>query len=135
MNVAHRQVSAVLAVIALAIAPVSSSLHLVAVAHDVCAEHGEVVHGEHPDEHGAVHEATEDRSTVTGGGTHADPHDHGCVLLASLWTQPLPAHYAVSTVAPCHCGSDTSVAAHQSFATGDVLAWAPKQSPPIRLSA
>jgi len=128
---AHHRAAAVLAMLGLAVAPVSGTLHLAAEQHEICAEHGELVHGEHAHAEVEVHSAL----AVAGEPSHSNEHEHGCILLASLWSQPLPAHHATITVAPQVPSANGIAVTRLPRATGNVLAWAPKQSPPFAFAA
>ncbi len=131
LKTAHQRAGAVLATLGLAVAPVGGNLHLAAVQHEICAEHGELAHGEHT--HAEVE--ADGASTIAEEPSHSDEHDHGCVLLASLWSQPLPAHHATITIAPQVPSADQTALAHLPRASRNVLAWAPKQSPPVAVAA
>lgn len=118
--------SRLVSTIALALAltaQVSTLVHMGAVRHETCAEHGELVEveGAVADDHGA-------RSDGSSAGDDADEHDH-CLLA----TTPALHSIAPSLAHVVHVAAvddNVSVPAPRVVAT-TLLRSAPKTSPPL----
>jgi len=110
----------------LAAAPLASALHVVAVPHEVCADHGELVHGDHVSTSSAP-----DETASLGTETQADSHEHDHCLLgtpaagASLRPSRV---VAASTVAVTDGGF--SLRRSAPIASEALYRIAPKTSPP-----
>ena len=115
--------------IALALTALLTSLvHMGAVRHERCAEHGElvevlgpsVVHQQEPLAASAV-------TAVDGSADGTEDHDH-CLLatMTALPSQPAMLERATCVPAPCVTGAEAFLV----LIAGDVLGFAPKTSPP-----
>jgi hypothetical protein len=103
-----------------------ASLHQILTVHEVCAAHGELVHA--GEAHGAIAPHGTEHAWESGAQAEAEHHHCGTVPAAPLRA---PAVDAPSDCAPA------PVAVFESFdsfdgdlPTPDVLAFAPKLSPP-----
>jgi hypothetical protein len=107
-----------------------NSLHFSVVSHEVCAEHGELVHaGEHGEEHHAAH-SPEATSVSDSASEHA--HEHCSVFGRPEDTVPLatPPGVEIAAVAAADVAS-FSVRASVFVAPSTRLLAAPKTSPPV----
>ena len=104
-----------------------SSLHFALISHEICSEHGELVHS---GDHASAHHATHPVKSVSEG-TSEDAHEH-CQLLGRPEERlALAAPIGVEIVAPRV--SDVSLApqlATPLLARDTRLLSAPKTSPP-----
>ncbi|MBL8952796.1 MAG: hypothetical protein JNK82_18590 [Myxococcaceae bacterium] len=109
------------------VAQLTSFGHM-ATPHQVCAEHGELVHGADAAGQPAIAIADDDVVTAALPATAGDQHDH-CDLLADARRQ-LVSQAAVSTFAPQPAPDGSSVLESAHAAQVALLAVAPKSSPP-----
>jgi hypothetical protein len=103
-----------------------ASLHQALTPHDICAEHGELVHAEHQ----AIGETAHGTAPAVDEGPQAEPEHHHCgVVPAAPGRAPV-----VASDSECAFGAaalePSTVLLHRSAVTSDVLAFAPKASPP-----
>jgi hypothetical protein len=104
-----------------------ASLHQILTVHEVCAAHGELVHA------GDAHDATaahgSERAWESGAQAETEHHHCGTVPAAPLRAP------AVAATNECALAPVVVVASFESFEsdhpTPDVLAYAPKLSPPV----
>ena len=103
-----------------------ASFHQALTAHEVCAEHGELVHT------AAGHEGVGRHGSVPaveqGAGAEADHHHCGAVPAAP--TRALAVTRSEALAAPPLAVAAFSVSFESAALTAHVLAYAPKQSPP-----
>jgi hypothetical protein len=110
------------------LAQLTAALHFALISHQVCADHGELVHGSlgvrHLQSHG--HE-----SAVTTGGPETE-HDH-CPLLSRRLerTAVLEVPGVRLPDVPCTLVCGVVNASGRVPTRGELLLSAPKQSPPI----
>jgi hypothetical protein len=104
-----------------------ASLHQALTPHELCAEHGELVHADHAL---AGNEAAHGTTPAVDAAPQAEPEHHHCGVIP---TAPARA----SVVAPggeCTVGagalSSTTSPCERAVFSVDVLAFAPKASPP-----
>jgi hypothetical protein len=122
-------IQAVAALAALVVAGEHSltSLHQILTVHEVCAAHGELVHA--GETHGAIAPHGTERAWESGAQAEAEHHHCGTVPAAPLRAP------AVAATNGCALGPVVVVASFESFdsdlPTADVLAYAPKLSPPV----
>jgi hypothetical protein len=105
------------------------ALHFTLIQHEICAEHGELRHGE-ASAVGSERSAPSDASSLEGAARVEHEHEH-CAVLAtsSLRANITSRSAALLAPAPRACVSDISraAAAHPSLA---LLHYAPKLAPP-----
>jgi hypothetical protein len=104
-----------------------ASLHQILTVHEVCAAHGELVHAD--ETHGTIASHRSTPAFESGAQAEAEHHHCGTVPAAPL--------RAPAVGAPSEC-APAPVAVFESFEsferelpTADVLAFAPKLSPPV----
>jgi hypothetical protein len=103
-----------------------ASLHQALTPHEVCAEHGELIHADHQPA-AAVAQGT---APAVEEGPRAEAEHHHCGVIPAS-----PARAPVATRASdCVAGAAALAQASEPFerhvVSADVLAFAPKQSPP-----
>ena len=103
-----------------------ASLHQALTAHEVCAEHGELVHTGSVRSNVASHE----RVPAVQGATEVEAEHHHCgTVPASPKRAPTVSASSELAVAPL-ADDPTSASLPAPVPATDVLAFAPKQSPP-----
>lgn len=108
-----------------------AALHQLLVRHEVCAEHGELIHvAAHVETRSASRSASERSAFVAARAGHA--HDH-CAVLASAHEKRASVARTDTTIAAAPIAPRVSVLATGAEPRGgiDVLSVAPKQSPPV----
>jgi len=106
----------------------TAALHFALISHEVCADHGELVHGSL----GVRHlPSREHISVATTGGAEAE-HDH-CPLLSRRLerTAVLEVPGVRLPDVPCTLASSVVNASGHVPTRGELLLSAPKQSPPV----
>jgi hypothetical protein len=104
-----------------------ASLHQALTVHEVCAEHGELVHD------GGAHGATTapNSAPTAEPGAFAEDEHHHCGVVPAAPTRSA----AVGAADECPLANLAVVETFDSFEadlpTADVLAFAPKLSPPV----
>jgi hypothetical protein len=113
---------------AVVLAQLTAALHFALISHEVCAAHGELVHGSSRAHH---RPARAHETAATTGGADAE-HDH-CPLLSRRLERT--AVLAVPGVrlpdVACTLVSGVVAASGRVPTRGELLLAAPKQSPPV----
>jgi hypothetical protein len=114
------------------LAQVLPVLHFVLVAHQLCAEHGELVHagaGQSPAAHASEEHAASSEVPLVGAASESHAHDHCGVAGAGHAHGVRLASPQGCLRAPSYLETESGAArtAHASIA---LLAYAPKLAPP-----
>lgn len=110
------------------------ALHQSLVSHRVCAEHGELIEAHASDGAPDAHAAPEssDRGAASARSVAADQHDDHCDCVLGAFLTGSDGRSAdtplLSSPGP---GAISKIAAADVAATREVLAFAPKLSPPV----
>lgn len=120
-----------LALVCLA-AQVGAGIHAVAVRHERCAEHGEVVHGEHGHDaqHGAGALALQVAHLGEGQGAAPADEDHDHCAMPLLRRQAEPGFCIPAVIAPSAPPAVPAPLATPVAVTRPLYRLAPKASPP-----
>ncbi|HEX6275009.1 MAG TPA: hypothetical protein VFZ53_18330 [Polyangiaceae bacterium] len=102
------------------------ALHHLVVSHELCAEHGVL---EHAGAAAREHAHRDDTPAFQGISAEGEHHDHCGSVPASPPRAPFVAAFSAA-FAPVCAAAPPFVAASAAVPPADVLAFAPKQSPP-----
>jgi hypothetical protein len=104
-----------------------ASLHQALTVHETCAEHGELVHA------GSTGRAAEAPSSVPAvdRGTGVEEEHHHCGAVPAAPTRAPVASGSSELATASLDGCVTSAVHVEAHPAADVLAFAPKQSPPV----
>ena len=110
----------------LAAAPLASAIHLLAEPHEVCADHGELVHGDH-----AQGSSEGDATSAYHAEASSDSHEHDhCLIGAPAAGASLRPSRVVAATTPVVVLAGTCPQADPDFVSDSLYRIAPKNSPP-----